>query len=334
MSGIRLSVVIPVWNEEGRIGTTIGRLVTALSEAPELDAEVLVVDDGSTDYTAHRAREALRSLAVAGRVIEQENRGRMAARRAGLDAATGTHVLFLDSRVDILPGAFPFVVASVAQGDEVWNAHVHIDPHGAPYGRFWRVVTEIAFADYFADPCTTHFDTESFDRFPKGTTCFFAPAQLVREAFGQHTTLYDDERSANDDTPVLRRLAGRTPIGISPSFACVYSPRTTLRGFVRHAFHRGMVFLDGHRHPESRFFPLVVGFYPLSVVAAMLALRRPRTAAALTAGGVVALAAEARRRRFGGDGIPFALLAPVYVLAHGAGMWRGALLAARSWSRR
>ena len=59
-----ISVVIPAWNEERRIGSTLGRL---LVEAPALGiSEVIVVSDGSTDRTAdivrsHRAAGAYRS---------------------------------------------------------------------------------------------------------------------------------------------------------------------------------------------------------------------------------------------------------------------------------
>jgi glycosyltransferase involved in cell wall biosynthesis len=325
-----LSVLIPVWNEEAHIAETIERVAAGLSEAPGLEAEIIVVDDGSTDATAARARDAIAATGVSGQVVSQQNCGRLAARRAALALAGGSHVLFLDSRIELLEGSVSFVYDRVARGEEVWNAHVHIATEGNPYGRFWRVLTEAAFSDYFADPRTTSFDVENFDRFPKGTTCFLAPSLLMREAFAQHTTVYDDERSANDDTPILRWVAARTPISISPSFACIYQPRTTMVGFVRHAFHRGIVFLDGHRSRRSRFFPLVVGFYPLSVAAVVGALWRPRLAVTLGAGGICGLVAIARRRGFASDSVVFGLLAPVYAVAHGAGMWRGALLAARS----
>ena len=330
MTRLRLSVVIPVWNEDAQIAATIERTAVALSTAPALDADVVVVDDGSTDATAARAREAIQVAGLRGFVVSQENGGRLAARRAGLELASGSHVLFLDSRVTLLDGSLRFVAERLAEGEEVWNAHVHIDTKGNMYGRFWRVLTETAFSDYFGDPRTTTFDAQSFDRFPKGTTCFLAPVDLMRGAFAQHTSVYSDERSANDDTPILRWVAARTPIGISPSFACLYRPRTTLGGFTRHAFHRGTVFLDGHRTPASRFFPLVVGFYPVSVASVVLALRRPRLAGLAVIGGVCGLVSLARRRGFAPDSVPFGLLAPLYAVAHGAGMWRGAFLALRS----
>ena len=91
-------------------------------------------------------------------------------------------------------------------------------------------------------------------------------------------------------------LAARERIHLSPSFGCTYTPRGSLPSFVRHSLHRGVVFLDGHGRRESRFFPAVVAFYPVSAALAVAALRRP----ALVPAGALGVAAAARRR--GGRG--------------------------------
>jgi hypothetical protein len=150
----------------------------------------------------------------------------------------------------------------------------------------------------------------------------------VLDGFGTHESYYADSRNANDDTPMIRRIAERHSIGISPEFACVYRPRDALRPFLRHAYHRGIVFLDGHGRRGSRFLPAVALFYPLSVVLAAASVRRPVVAlgavASVAAGaGLVGLV----KRRPAADTAAFAALAPVYAVGHGLGMWRGLLLA-------
>jgi hypothetical protein len=219
----------------------------------------------------------------------------------------------------------------VEAGEEVWNAHTIMVTEGNPYGRFWSVVSALAFADYVRAPRTTSFGLSDFDRFPKGTTCFFAPRELLLEGFAGFRSKYADTRSANDDTPIIRTIAARRPINISPSFACVYVPRSSLGSFLRHATHRGIVFLDGHGRRESRFFPVVLAFYPVSLAAAALAVRRPLSVLAL-AGSTAAVAAVAatRARRPAGEVAVFAALAPVYLAAHGVGMWKGLGLALAS----
>ena len=322
---MRLSVVVPVYNERASIGGTVRRLGEAVRQT-SFELDLVVVDDGSSDGSGAEAAAAAEPLG--GRVLRQENRGRFAARRAGLGAAQGEFVLFLDSRVLLAEGALRFVEERVGQGERVWNGHVHIDVSTA-VGRFWNVLTELAFAQYFSNPKTTSFDAESFDRFPKGTTCFLAPAALLREAFARHSaTYYRDERNANDDTPVIRWIAERERIHISPSFACVYAPRSTLPGFVKHAAHRGVVFLDGHGRRASRFFPIVVAFYPASSALVVLAVLVPWVGpAAVVLVAALAAAVALVRRRSRAEVVAFGVLAPVYALAHGFGMWRGAFLA-------
>ena len=261
--------------------------------------------------------------------MRRPNSGRFEARRVGLAAAKGDFVLFLDARVSIDVGALAFVAANLERGS-VWNGHARIETVGNPYGRFWDVVAAAAFAQYFDDPRTTSFGVDEFDRFPTGTTCFFAPRRLLDEAFAAFESRYADTRNANDDTPLIRFIAGRERIWISPEFGCLYRPRTTLKGFVRHAYHRGIVFLDGHGRRESSYRHVVRTFYPACLVFAAAVVWQPLVAPAALVVVVAAAAALAvRKRRPVRDVTAFAALAPVYALGHGAGMWRALTLSRR-----
>ena len=327
-----LSVVMPVYNEALHVGATIDALVAAVDRAG-FEAELVVVDDGSTDGTARVASEACAGR-LPLRVVSQPNRGRLEARRGGLEASTGDFVLLLDGRVTLDPGGLEFVVARIARGEEVWNGHVDVAADRNPYGVFWRLLAELAWRDYFARPRTTAFDSSNFDRFPKGTTCFLAPRGLLLEATNAFRSRYAEPRFANDDTPLIRWIAERGPIHISPRFSCLYVPRTRLQPFIRHSFRRGIVFLDGHGRRESRFFWAAVGFYPGSVLLALAAIRRPAlvpiVAAAVSAG---AASLALKRKRTAYEIVALATLAPVYAVAHGAGMWRGLGLLLRARSR-
>jgi len=89
-----LSVVIPAYNERARLGRTLEAILAYL-ERRGLDAEVLVVDDGSRDGTAEVAR-AFASRGV--RLVQlPANRGKGAALRAGVLASRGGRVLLTDA---------------------------------------------------------------------------------------------------------------------------------------------------------------------------------------------------------------------------------------------
>ncbi len=90
-----LSIVIPAYNEEDRLGVSLPLIETYLRERG-IDAEILVVDDGSTDGTAAMASAFLRGKP--GRVLRQpENRGKGAALRRGVLEAEGRWVLMTDA---------------------------------------------------------------------------------------------------------------------------------------------------------------------------------------------------------------------------------------------
>jgi glycosyltransferase involved in cell wall biosynthesis len=323
-----LSVVIPVYNEAPHLSETIDALLVALAKS-DFEAELVLVDDGSTDGSAGVACAAVDGR-VPLRVLSQPNSGRFEARRAGVEAADGELVLLLDGRVRIDAGALAYVQGRCEEGARVWTAHVDIDAHGDLFGTFWRLIAELAWSDYFDEPREVSFGVENFDRFPKGTTCFFAPRELLLEAIASFRSRYSELRSANDDTPLLRWIAQRKPIHVSPGFSCAYRPRTTLRAFVGHALHRGVVFVDGHGRRESRFFPVVLAFYPASLLLTAAAVRRPVVVpAAVVVTSAAAAAFGVSRRRAPFEVASLAALTPVYAVGHGAGMWRGLALLVR-----
>lgn len=94
---IRLSVVIPAYNEEARIGRTLARVAEYLA-GRDYAAEILVVDDGSTDGTREVAAGALAAGPVPLRLLAlPANRGKGAAVREGVLAARGEIILFSDA---------------------------------------------------------------------------------------------------------------------------------------------------------------------------------------------------------------------------------------------
>jgi len=94
-----LSVVVPAYNEAGRLPASLDRTVEYLGGSRRyLPAEIVVVDDGSTDGTraAVQASHGLRDVEI--RLVRlATNRGKGAAVRAGLAASRGRRVLITDA---------------------------------------------------------------------------------------------------------------------------------------------------------------------------------------------------------------------------------------------
>lgn len=91
---VRCSIIIPAYNAEGFVAAAVR---SALAQGPE--AEVIVVDDGSTDGTAAAAD------IEGATVVRRENGGCPAARLTGLERATGEFFVFLDADDELVPGA-------------------------------------------------------------------------------------------------------------------------------------------------------------------------------------------------------------------------------------
>ncbi|TAL35599.1 MAG: glycosyltransferase [Spirochaetes bacterium] len=114
------SVVIPTYNR----ADLTRRAVASVLDQDFDDYELILVDDGSTDGTPALER------AFAGRLtyLRRDNGGVSAARNAGIRAARGTHLAFLDSDDQWLPGALrahdSFIRANpgirIHQAEEIW----------------------------------------------------------------------------------------------------------------------------------------------------------------------------------------------------------------------
>jgi len=111
------SVVIPCFNEAGRIGETLRLTLDYLTtNAPE--SELIVVNDGSTDATAAIARERLKDAGIETRLLENfPNRGKGAAVRSGLLASRKPIGLFFDADLSTPLGETPKLVEPIANGE-------------------------------------------------------------------------------------------------------------------------------------------------------------------------------------------------------------------------
>jgi dolichol-phosphate mannosyltransferase len=113
----KISVVVPVFNEEGNIAILAEKLVTALSTYA--DYEIIFVDDGSTDKTLSKIKKARLANKKISFISFSRNFGHQNALRAGLDYATGSCVISIDGDLQHPVELIPKMVAKWKEGFDI-----------------------------------------------------------------------------------------------------------------------------------------------------------------------------------------------------------------------
>ena len=127
---MRVSFLIPAFNEEATIGEVLDRIAML-----GLDAQVVVVDDGSSDRTAEIAEEH------GATVIRQANAGKGAAIRAAIGAIDGDVAVIQDADMEYDPAEVPELIEPIVRGvaDVVYGSRLRGGKAQRAY-LFWHLV--------------------------------------------------------------------------------------------------------------------------------------------------------------------------------------------------
>jgi len=134
-TNMRVSIIMPVYNEERTVATSIARVRTV-----PLNMELICVDDGSRDGT-RAVLEKLRADGIIDNLLLQpQNQGKGAAVRRGIMEATGDVVVIQDADLEYDPHDLPALLEPIRSGraDAVFGSRFLGGPHRVLY--FWHSV--------------------------------------------------------------------------------------------------------------------------------------------------------------------------------------------------
>jgi glycosyltransferase involved in cell wall biosynthesis len=143
LSRMKLSVVVPSYNEERTIMQVIDAVSGVDLSSPlgmDVDLEIIVVDDGSSDGT-RRLLEACSARPDVRVILHERNRGKGAAVRTGFGAVTGDIVIIQDADMEYDPSEYPRLLEPIVNGhaDVVYGSRLSGGRPQRVY-LFWHLV--------------------------------------------------------------------------------------------------------------------------------------------------------------------------------------------------
>lgn len=142
MSHKQLTVIVPAYNEEQFIYQVLQRINT-VNLIGDIEKEILVVDDKSTDSTAEQIKRFVRDypLVRLQYVCHEVNQGKGAAIRTGMQQAKGDYVVIQDADLEYDPQEFNLLLDPVVKGfaDVVYGSRfMGSGPHRVLF--FWHTI--------------------------------------------------------------------------------------------------------------------------------------------------------------------------------------------------
>ena len=236
-----VSVVVPVYNDEKRIGRCIEALLD--QSYPKASYEIIVVDNGSSDGTTKEIQKYPVTL-----LVEAEVKGPAAARNRGIKQSKGNIIAFTDSD---------------AKASNSWlkNGIEALLEAGADYA---GGNVEI----FYPNDNVSYWDSKSVEGvFPVEDNIRnsnFAPACniFVKKSVIEKVGLFDERLVMSEDVEFGQRIKEAGFKQIYTKEAIIYHPtRSTLRDYVRWAFRTGKGKVQLAKYYPEKYKKLISGFW-------------------------------------------------------------------------
>jgi glycosyltransferase involved in cell wall biosynthesis len=183
---LKLSVLIPVYNEK----KTVQKLVETVQAVP-LKKEIVIVDDGSTDGTRELIRQRFEGRPDFKVIFHEKNKGKGAAIRTGIGAASGDAVIIQDADLEYDPMDYlPLTQAletngvNIVFGSRFLSGKRVTSPLHRAVNYFLTALTNLLYGSRLTDmeTCYKLFRSQTLKNLPLGSDGFEIEVELAAKA--------------------------------------------------------------------------------------------------------------------------------------------------------
>lgn len=248
---VLISIIIPAYN----YASTLARAVeSVLRQLPDAPAELIVIDDGSTDNTPQVVAALLCEYPQGFRSIRKENGGASSVRNRGIEEARGDYLIFLDADDEMAPDALAALKQHISANPAtrmVIGGHCSITADGRRREHLPRALAEQAL------------DRLCGYLLNKRIALSNGACAMHRDVFSRGN--YPEKFRSAEDIPVFSQALANYPCTVlAQPLALIYKHDDSLRHQFNHAKTGGLALVDEVFSPQrlgSEFLVLKDRFY-------------------------------------------------------------------------
>jgi glycosyltransferase involved in cell wall biosynthesis len=196
---MKVTIIIPVFDEERTIGEVIDRVMAV--DFGELEKEIVVADDGSTDQThAIAMARAQRHPGLIRMATAPSNNGKGAAIRMGLAHATGDILVLQDADLELDPADLPLVIEplvtrkyDVVYGSRFLRRFASVPSTTRLANGFLTLLTNLLFGSHLTDMETAYkaFRRETLEGVTLESDGFEIEPELTAKFLRRRITIFE-----------------------------------------------------------------------------------------------------------------------------------------------